>query len=85
MPDAETPPEAYFDFLILMTAVQDLRAWSRLAEPGIAAWLPNDPSARELDRRSLESHNERAERLESLGGRAALQRAVDAWARRPLP
>ena len=75
-PDAETPPAAYFDFLILMTVVQDLHAWSRLAEPGIAAWLADAP-ARKLDRLSLASHTETAARFESLGGRDALQRAVD--------
>lgn len=85
MPEEGTPPEAYFGFLILMSAVQDMRGWSRLAEPGSGPTVARlgwgaeaTRRAREADRRSLESHREAAERFKALGGRSALQAAVDA-------
>ncbi|CAN5664882.1 hypothetical protein BH11ARM2_BH11ARM2_00190 [soil metagenome] len=73
----ELPPVAYFDFLILMTAVQEMREWSKLAEPGMAAWLPEESQAREMDRRAIEAHTDAVQHFEGLGGKTALQNAVD--------
>lgn len=82
MPEEGMPPEAYFRFLVLMSAVQDMRGWSRLAEPGMgptvaALGWKDEVAGRRMDRRSLEAHREAAARFEDLGGKAALQAASD--------
>lgn len=67
----------------MMTAVQDLRGWSWLAEPGTGpkvvalGWEGEVARARAMDRRSLEAHRGAVERLEAWVGKAALQAAVD--------
>lgn len=60
-PEEGTPPETYFRFLVIMSAVQDMRAWSRLAEPGLGpkvaalGWDAEVEGARAMDRRNLEA------------------------------
>src|SRR5690348_5930474 len=69
--------DVFMEFITRLTIVQDLRDWSKLAEPGIAGhmmsveWATEETveQARELDRRSMETHSEIAVEFEARGGR----------------
>lgn len=71
---------ALLDFMVLLSLVQDMRDWSVLSEPGLAGkmldageeWEGEIEDAREIDRRSVEMHEEIAREFESKGGRPAL-------------
>jgi hypothetical protein len=77
--------DAFMEFIVRYTRVQDMRDWSCLAEPGIAAFMIDDDevsdedmeSAREIDRNSLEMHGEAVTEFEESGGKDALQKAID--------
>jgi hypothetical protein len=77
--------DAFLEFITRYTIVQDMRDWSKLAEPGITAavledndWTEEDmEEARELDRDSLEMHSTIVEEFEKRGGREAFQLAID--------
>ena len=79
---------ALLDFCVMLTMVQDMRAWSKLSEPGIAALMMGDDDedgadeqtieeARELDRLSIESHSRVAEEFQELGGKVEFQKRID--------
>lgn len=76
---------AFMEFIVRYTLVQDMRDWSCLAEPGIASFMIDDDTiseediedAREIDRNSLDMHAEFTGEFEKLGGREAFQRAID--------
>lgn len=80
---------ALLDFTSLLSLVQSIADWRRLTEPGIAGTLmqveDEDPEvlaemieqARELDRLSIEDHNDVAAEFERRGGKPALQEAID--------
>jgi hypothetical protein len=76
--------QAILDVMVLFTMVQDIRDWSPLAEPGIAAmllemgeeWEGEIESAREIDRHSVDEHAELVQRFEEAGGREALDAAL---------
>ena len=77
--------KALLDFMILLTMVQDVRAWSELAEPGLAPklfdlgeeWEPEIEKAREIDRMSLDDLSRVWARFQAAGGKDALAAAID--------
>jgi len=76
---------AFMEFITRFTIVQDMRDWSGLAEPGIAAFMIDEEDvsekdiedAREIDRNSLEMHSEITHEFEKRGGKEAFQKAID--------
>lgn len=76
--------DAILDLMQLFSMVQDLCAWRRHAEPGMAAkimslgpeWEEEIERAREMDQRSIGMHTEIAARFERAGGRDALAAAL---------
>jgi len=77
--------ESYLKFMELLSMVQDMQAWRDLAEPGIAPKLfdlgeefhAEIEPARELDRLSVDAHEQSAKRFEEAGGRRAFQEAIE--------
>ncbi len=77
--------EALLDFCQMFTIIQDLRDWRGLSEPGIAGLMVGDDDvddvsleqAREIDRNSIETHDEIAAEFEELGGKKEFQRRID--------
>jgi hypothetical protein len=76
--------DTFLEFCMMLTMVQDMCAWRKLAEPGMAAWMIDDgdleeeiEQAREMDRHSIAFHSEVSSEFEEAGGKEGFQNVIN--------